>query len=655
MILSSFKIRTIHSLWIFAASWSLLILVKFVPFVPQPESIIGYLWKYEFAIGLFLGVFLIIAASNKWFSRLMVFEKNEFYFIVLPILAFTIWSFLSVLWSRSERHALHHSLLWGCYLVFYLIARKLVTHSRLLSLSTNNVAIVLGIFGILCFSEYLMATAGGDSSNIGFRYSKFSEIAILILPVLILSKLDIENKQSIIQKLLIVVLWLLVLCSFARTQFLIGIVSLVAIAIIVFVRKFERGLRNRVLISIFSMVLITVFVNLLTLYSTNKVSTITRLTDKSDKSSQDSIKFRPLMAGISFEMFRNNPIFGVGADNFLLDYKDARTEFSKTRTEQPLISISEDIVPERSHNELVQILAELGTIGVAIIAVLLFGILKMTWNLRKCDSPIAFGSIIGIFAFLLCSLATSFSFRVPINGLCFFFVLAIAASKLFNSKEKVDLRNIVPMAQPVFVFASLLFCISMVLFSSIRGANLYYVYASQTATEEAEIEQNIFFALRFDKLDCVTNYQYARFLVSQKRYNEAAEHFRVSIDNGIPTSTAYFDLAGNQILAGENENANATFVEAINVYPRSVFLRTTFAKFLEDTNQPEESNIQFDLAAKLNESDAKSWWLLLAGDLTAVKVQEANATKTMDLQPLNGVYAVLDYQKERNPSKSARR
>jgi O-antigen ligase len=655
MILGNFKIRTIHSLWMFAASWSLLLLVKFVPFVPQPESIIGYLWKYEFAIGLFLAVFLIIVARNKWISRLLIFEKNEFYFIVLPIFAFIVWSFFSILWSQSERHALHHSLLWGCYLVFYLIARRFVTHGKLLSISTNNFAVVLGIFGVLCVSEYLFSSAGGDGSNIGFRYSKFSEIAILILPVLILSKLEFKNRESILQKVLIVMLWLLVLCSFGRTQFLIGFVSLIAIAVVIFVRKFEKKLRNRVLVSIFSMVVVTILVNFLTLYSTNKVSTISRLTDKSDKSSQDSLKYRPLLAGISFEMFKSNPILGVGADNFLLDYKDARIEYSQTRSDQPMIAISEDIVPERSHNEFVQILAELGIIGVAIVAVLFFGILKMSWNLRKCDSPIAFGAIIGILAFLLCSLATSFSFRIPINGICFFFILAIASSKLFVSKEKFDLGNIVPKAQPIFVFASLLLCISMVLFSTIRGANLYYVYTSQTALEDEEIEQNALSALRFDRSDCLTNHQYARFLVSQKRYEEAAKHFRFSIDNGIPTSTVYFDLASNQILADENEKAKATFTEAISVYPRSVFLRTTFAKFLEETNQYNESKFQFDTAMKLNESDTKSWWLVLSGDFTAVKVQEMNATKTMDLQPLNGVYAVLDYQKERTHSKSARR
>ncbi len=650
MIQAISKLKSVHFLYIFAISWSLLLLTRYIPFVAQPESLVGYLWKYEFAIALFLSFFCLFIFKNKSLERFVIFEKNEFYFVILPLIFFSILSFLSIFWAQSERHALHHSLLWSCYFVFYLFARLIVKHPRLLKTSLVSLGIILSIFTTLCFIEYFAISFGADGSNIGFRYSKFSEISIILIPIFLISSLKIKENKWQISILFTVLFWLLVLCSFGRTQFLVGCLSLLVSLFLVYYLKFEKIVKNQVIKSIAILFLVTLLVNLFTTFYSNSVSTISRLTDKIDTSAQDSAKkFRPLMLGISYQMFVENLFFGVGADNYIIDYKNARTTFSELRFEEPIIGNSEDIIPERSHNEFAQILAELGIVGFLLFAWLLFGIFKLTLNLRKTSSPIGVGSIIGLYAFLICSLATSFSFRVPANGICFFFVLAIAVSKLSNKKQTVNLNKLTPQMRPILAFAAFLICVATLAFSATRGVNLHYVNASQKTADKFEIEQNLTNALYFDENDGLSNYEFARFLSSNKQYPEAAKYYRKAINNGISTSTAFFDLASNQILANKNIEASNSFEEAIKLYPRSIFLRTNYAKFLEENKNVAESNAQLVIAYKLNESDAKSWWLLLSRDFSVTKIHQEKVTETMNLQPINGVYAVIDYQKEKYP------
>jgi Tfp pilus assembly protein PilF len=654
MLLKYLKLKSIHPLYIFAISWSLLLLMRYVTIVPQPETTIGYLWKYEFAIAFFLSIFCVFILTTQISKKFTIFDKNEFYFVILPLVFFTIWSFLSIIWSRSGRHALHHSLLWSCYLIFYLFVRIIVSYKRLLNASMLSLSVILSIFSLSCAIEYLGFLFGLQSSFIGFRYSKFAEIAVTVLPVILFFTWQKSQNKRNFTELFSIILWILVICSFARTQLIVGFLCLVISIAAVYFFRFDKQIRNR----IFRVSAVCLFITIAITYSSSLTSSgassLSRLTNSSDVSAQDSAKFRPLMVGISLQMLKENLFLGVGADNFLIDYKNARTEFSNTRFDERLIGISEDIIPERSHNEFVQILAELGIIGGLIFGWFFFGIAKMTFRLLKTSSPLAIGSLLGIYAFLICSLASSFSFRLPSNALCFFFILAIAVSKLFNGKEKIDLRKLLPQARPLLAFSSLIFCFGMLAFSAVRGTNLFFVDSSQKVTEKPDIQSNLEKALYFDQSDGVTNYQFGSFLYTEKRYAEAAKYFRVAINNGISTSTNYFDLAANQMLANQTENAHETFLEAIKLYPRSVFLRTTFSQFLKENANLLESKKQLDIALELNESDAKSWAIINSGDLSVLAIANAKSTQAMDLTPLNGVYALIEYQKRKSPEAFSR-
>ncbi len=645
----NFKKITKRPLIFAAIGWTLLLLVRFVPTIPQPETVIGYLWKPEFFLSAFLFGSIVWLWKTDKLKRLFSFGKDEFYFIVLPIMLFVVWSGLSMLWAISSRNALHHTLLWACYLTFYTLIRRIALNSTLEKYSIYGVGITLSILSLSCSFEYVNVLFGADPSLIGFRYSKFAEIAIIVIPLFLLHTTKISARLS---TGFLITSWLLVQCSFGRTQFLVSLACLLVCGIFA---VWKLVVWKQVLLKIGVLCLIAFAVQFAGLFGQYQFSTLTRLTDQNDKSAIESSSLRPTLLGISFEVFKQNPILGVGGDNFITAFKDGREAYSATRTENPTINVAESIVLERSHNEYAQILSELGIVGFLIFAWFLVGIARPAFNLRNNLSPKAFAAILGVGAFLISSAATSFSFRVPANATVFFFVLAIAVKQLSKpEKLKLSVSNF----QTKFVLVTAFVCLSLMIFSGIRGIGLMYQSFAQTAADEFIAEDYFKKALSFDEKEAVVNYDYGMFLAKTKRYDEAIPHLRSAIDNGICTSTAYYDLAAAQLSANKSDDAEMTLAEAVGVYPRSVFARTAFASLLKQNGKPGKSKENLSIALKINEAAAKTWWMLNdegIENITEARLRVENITRMSELSPQNGVYAVIDYQTAKNPNVARKR
>jgi O-antigen ligase len=645
----TFKNLTKHPLMFAAVGWTMILLVKYFPMIGQPATTIGYLWKPEFFLSAFLFISIIWLWKTDKLKRSMLFGKDEFYFIVLPMMLFVVWSGLSILWAISPRNALHHTLLWACYLVFFILIRQVARNSVSEKYAIYGLGIAISIISISCVLEYTYSFFGGSLSSIGFQYSKFAEISIVIIPLLLLK--SAKNSPWVVN-IFLTANWLLIQCSFGRTQFLVSLACLLACGVFVI---WKRELRKEVWLKIGVLCLIALAVQFAGSFGQYQISTLTRLTDKNDKFATESGSLRPVLLGISFEIFKQKPILGVGGDNFIVAFKEGREIYSAARTENPTINVAEDIVSERSHNEYAQILSELGIVGFLIFGWFLFGILRLTFNLRNNFSPKAFAAILGVGAFLTSSLVTSFSFRVPANALVFFFVLAVAVKQL-SGREKLELS--VPAFQPIFAFAAVSICLVLIIFSGVRGVGLMYQSFAQTAEDEFIAEDHYKKSLYLDEKEAMVNYDYGMFLRKAKRYDEAILHLRSAIDNGVCTSTAYYDLAAAQLLANKSVEAEKTLAEAIKVFPRSVFIRTTFASLLKENGKSSESEENFDIALKINESDAKTWRILNEEGLeniTQVRLKTENITLMPDLSPQNGMYAVMDYQNTKNPNVARKR
>ncbi|HEY0427674.1 MAG TPA: O-antigen ligase family protein [Pyrinomonadaceae bacterium] len=638
--------------YFFLSLWSFVLLANFIPAIPQPEAIIGYLWKVEFVLAAFLAVaitFLLKLPKEKFFD----FHKKEFFLVILPLVLFTVWSGFSILWAQSARNALHHTLLWACYCTFYLLMRELVRRPRALAASFRFTGVVLFILGVACIVEYV-STPEKINSFFTYRYYKYAEIAATMLPLFLALVFKTKSKTSVLAGFIAAIAWFIVLLSASRTLFISGFVVVgLFFALLFLFDGWKKHLKKSILL--FGVLTICFFVSLINFSDSPEKSTIDRF--GSGQQSQNSMNSRFLFWGIALESFKQKPVTGVGADNYVSVYKTARENYSALDTENKLLEINEDVLAERAHNEYLQILSELGLVGAFLFAWLLAGIVFLFFSLRKKSiSLLSIASLAGSSAFLISSAASSYSFRVPANGLCFFFLLALAAKSL-NSRvpsqrhEKgldlglwnLDLR---------LVFG-LLICSSMLVFSGIRGASLMYLQFAFTSPDEAETERYFQKAIALDAGDGSLRYYYGAELFNRERAAEAIPQLRFAIDKGLATSIIYFQLVSAQIVARESAEAEQTFLESLRVYPRSVFLRTAYASFLKENGRASQSQIEFEKASSINAEQAKSWLIAHTEGmkkLTQAEVQDKTFVKAMELKPIDGVYALLDFQRQFNPN-----
>jgi hypothetical protein len=209
--------------YVFLAFWSALLLANFVPSIPQPDVIIGYLWKVEFALAAFLLAAIIFLLKLPEEKRVR-FSRKEFFLIILPLLLFTTWSGFSVFWAESARSALHHTLLWACYCVFYLLMRQLVRQPKPLAVSFKFTGLILFILGAACIAEYVN-NPEQITSFFTYRYYKYAEAMVTLLPVFLALALRSKSRMSLLSGAVAVIAWLVVLLSLSRTLFISGFLS----------------------------------------------------------------------------------------------------------------------------------------------------------------------------------------------------------------------------------------------------------------------------------------------------------------------------------------------------------------------------------------------------------------------------------------------
>jgi len=648
------KISDTSPFW-FIAFWSIIMLANFIDIIPQPatELIIGYEWKVEFALaGLILLSILFALKFSQNKLSFINFSRFEVSWIILPLLLFTIWSALSLIWAESLRNALHHTLLWACYIVFYLLVRQIVSRPRLLDASLKITGMVFATLGLTCSILYFSIPAN-YSVNISLTYSKYAEDFSTLLPLFIALTINKKSRHSFLFGTIGIITWLGVIFSLGRTQFLAGLSGVFIFAVFTLLKS-RREISPKKAVVFFSFfVLITIFSQLSTISNNFQQTTFNRFSN--GEQNQTSIEARFLFWEIALESFKQNPLFGVGADNFVTNYGKARGNYAELHPESSGVKTHENILPERAHNEYLQILSELGIVGIFFFGWFLLGIAKLVFSLRKNSaSPLSIASLAGIFAFLVSSTASSYSFRFPANGACFFFVLSLAASGLLKeecreTEKRFDFNWL--KLKPLFMGFSLIICFVMLTFSVVRGVSLMYMQRFLSGSD-AEAEYNIQNAIALDNEEALFKFYYGVQLYNLTRVEEAIPLLRFSIDHGIVIPTGYFYLASAQIIARKTAEAEQTFIESLRVFPQSVFLRTAYASFLKEEGKYPQAEIEYKKACQINPEQARSWQI--AHDEGLEKLSQAvakdnNLVEGMDLKPFGANMDLSNFHRQHNP------
>ncbi len=556
---------------------------------------------------------------------------------------------MSAFWAESALSVLHHTLVWACYLIFFLFALAVVSDKKLFRISIISLGAVVSIICISSVVEFI------SKEIIEYRYAKFAEIFAALLPVFFSFVLRSNRKYLVWSILVTAFLWLAILFTLSRGAFFASVIGL---SVFILLRIFTKKTLTEKRRLIFAAAGI-VFIGLATQISSStttseqKGSTFSRIVikDEKDPSNSISLNARFLFAGIVKEMFFDNYLVGIGADNFGLEFNKYRAVFSAKPENNLTANLLEEQLPQRAHNEYLQILAELGIVGALIFLWLFRGIIKLGFaeikkNRFRRTSILTDSAIGGIVAFLLSSLFSSFSFRLMQNGLVFFFLLAILLRNCAfekNQEKQSDLL-IEPRLNRAFVSVALAACLSLTIFSALKASSEFFAHRAEKQENFETAKSYYENAILLDPANGSANYSYGMRFLKEGNYQESAAQIRQTVDKGINASVNYSHLISSQMLANQFQQALKTSAEAVEIFPYSVFLRVRYAALLKQFDKEDESEKQFEIAARIDKKQAETWQVVINnGTLTASR--EARANKEIlslnELKPSQAIYTVL--------------
>lgn len=632
--------------------WPIVLLSLLTPFA-LPSILVGHPWKAELALSIILGAIITyIAACQLQIKAFSIFSVKPVRLIILSITLFIVWSGFSVIWAASTGSVFHHTLVWAAYISFLFISLHIASSDRLLRLSFYSLAAVTSIIATVCIVEYLFL----DGIDLAFqvRYGRYAEVWAAILPLFLSFVLRLKGRHMISSAVVTSILWLGIVFSSSRGGLAAALVGLAIFGLLRLFANTKQNDKKKLVIAMSGLLLLGILAQFTALAGSNqsKTSTLSRFMTNSETAPSNSVSknLRFLYWTVGLEIWRTHPVFGIGADNYGHEFNDYRGKISARPENRQLVQGNEEAMPERAHNEFIQIFSELGVIGGLIFLIFLCSIFKFSFTevrkgLSSSQNILTHAAIGGIAAFLASSVVSSFSFRVVQNGIVFFFLLALLLRNSVRQKHAISKAPAISgRLRLVISSVGLLLCIGLFAFSSFKAA-------SQYLTSKAEHEQNFeqsqaafTKAIDFDKENAAAHFFYGMALLNQANYSDAAVEYSNAIRNGLATSTVYSYLISARSLAHENDLAIAAAADAIEHYPYSTFLRVRYALLLNAAGKISDADAQLKIAKSIDIKQAETWQILIRDG--AYRAAEAGRSgigvpNISDLYPTDAVYAVL--------------
>ncbi|MEP6703234.1 MAG: O-antigen ligase family protein [Acidobacteriota bacterium] len=632
----------------FYVGLALVMLALWLFFIPNWLTFV-HQWRVE----LFASIFLFFTLSfvflkAKKIDTGLLFSKAELRLIIIPLLAFISWSAASVIWAASWKSAVHHTFVWSEYLIFYCIVRYLLEqkghYKRFMYLFT----VVLLLYALPAVAGFVALSTFGGTNGLGVGFARFGEQVLCILPLILIAVVHLKGRDFALGVLVAACLSLFIFSTFGRTNYLLFSFAVVAIGGVIFLLRRFRVYRIRFAVTAAAMILATVAASSLSMFSlAEKPPNLNRFQNSDGLAKSNN--FRKLMVSLSAEMIVTHPMTGIGADNFGFEVNRYRELYAARNPSDPNLENGENELPERAHNEYLQIFAELGLIGIAIFAWFLtgIGILGIRLLGARGTRPLqTYGAIIGIVLFLASSIVTSYSFRLIQNGFVFFFVLAVAARLLFRRKQELNEKRAANSLASlrIAVVAGMAACFMLAVYSSVRVASVILTEKANQTTGLDEATEAYHVAMRLDDENPFASKGFGMRLFHEGRYGEAAEHLSRAVEMGLGTSTDFSYLASAFSLSGNNEAAEDTMRRAARYYPRSVFVLVRYAVLLRQNDKETDSEDALARASRISPNSAKTWLALITEGPKATSDRastEEGFVPVMDLQPTPAIYSAV--------------
>ena len=629
------------------AGISCLVLIFPLFSLPSPAYITGLPWKVELLSSLLLLCLLSSFYLTRPNDQFSISYDGTLRIALISLALFILWSGLSSVWSTSPLAAFHYSLSWALFVGVTFIASSFKGSSKFSLQIFALVAVVIGISSILDH-----ATASDFASvegSIRIRYAKFSEMLVTLLPLVWAAVVIVRKRNAKVVLMLAGISgWLAVMLSLSRGAFIAGLIGFA----LLFVLKLLLNPRNRIRTIRLAAcwLFLTLGVQIFFTFGTSTPSTTQYISGAADPT-RSTAQMRLFTWKVAGQMVRDNLLIGVGADNYGIKFNESRRRYALINPQDADLSIAEDYLVERAHNEPLQIFAELGIVGfvLIILASICFGIAAIAGLFRRrVVSPLYIGCLSGMIAFAISSCFSSFSFRAIQNGIVFSILLGLSLryvrrsslnSSEANSRYFFVFRNRNPI--PAFGILLCLLCV----FSARAGVSRYYQYLAEKTPALSECAEKLNTSITWDFDNAAAWSELSATKAAEGEFVEAAQALRKSVDKGAASTDVYSLLSDHYIAAGLPTSAAAAMSEAVSIYPRSVYARVRYAEALRISGEPDAAEEQTSIARGIDERQANGWIALVErGDLAAfnASLSSDRSAPPAELLPSGAVLRFVD-------------
>jgi O-antigen ligase len=610
-------------------------------------------WRAELLTTLFLivGLIVLYKRDNESLS-LFNFEGRWVRLIVFSLAAFIAWSFFSAFWAHAPFSTWHHTLVWAEYILFFLFVSAVITQTGGVRFVTGTFLWLSGAIGVLCLIDY--ATLPDFTALEGIlrsRYSSYAELLVTALPLLWIAAIYARKKQARNVIMLTAILgWTTVMLSLSKGAFIAGLVGF-GFTFICSLIFGLRGFRKPLLVSAGVWVVLTLAVQVGFSLLTPIPATVDYISGKADATRSTSTA-RLYMWRIGRQMAADHWLFGVGADNYGVSFNEARSHNRITHPDDPNDEMVSDNLVERGHNEPLQMFAEMGIIGTLLVLIPV-GILALCFfrafrNSGFRLSPMLWAAMGGMLAFAISSMVSSFSFRLVQTGIVFFMVFAVAVREILKADRSTSDpgRDVVMRARPNLSFALIAIPLMAMLATYFLKAEAEYFVYSADRTEDTAAALDLYRRAVYIDPDYSAAYLHSSGRnYAEKDFVKAAGDLRIAIDQGLGVVLSYSALVDCEIKIGDRVSAETTFVEALRIFPRSVFLRVRYALFLNDDGRSDDYEKEIAKARAIDSAQANGWLSLLTiGSVRSFYAAQSdtNLAPPADLLPAKAVLQYLD-------------
>lgn len=647
--------------------WPLALLMPFVPGLPRPTNG-GFNWRQELAVAALLSLTFALLlrraavsrAASDLFQTPSRFSPAGLSSVLLA--AFVAWGAASALWATNLFAAAHYALSWVAYLLLFLLLARAYTSRRVLRATLA----LLGAVVVVISAASIVGHLGSNNSLL--RQNGLGEPLAVSIPLFAaLALCEKRRRAALLAGLASVLAWLSMLQIAERASFIAvscGLLILGAAMLTTHRFRPRTPLRAALLGLAFAACLASQ--SMPTPFEQSKHSPI--LTRLGATSADDlNARARLLYWGAAFELWRAQPLAGVGAGNFSTRLPEARAAFAARHPGSALSGINEGYLNAGAHNEYLQIFAELGAVGLLLFVAFCAALVWSAWRaLRTARGPLVPGAVASLVVFAVSSGASAVSFRWMGSGLVFFFAAAVVTRFAARAKSVEAQRDetsansdkhaprrlfhTLPRPAPAvgLALALLVTCVM-----SLQAASVQLIAAAQSSTDEGLAEADYRSALSINPLNPATHYQFGVWLFQREREREAVPHLRYAVERGFNASTCYAYLAGAESNSGDEASSERTLAEAVRTFPRSVFLRARHAASLARLSRAAEAELEMAAALLLDSRTARGWRVLIDDDIDAA-IAAARRDPSIysmpgELQPEDALFAVLKENERRFP------